>query len=597
MSIVDEKSQRMDAVERADHHESVDTVDEEFADDVEVSPEAIGGASTSDLPPGYYRSFNFIGTLVAIVFGKNALFLSGSMPLNVLTDINKDIGPNASFDWVAIIFSVLSASTFLLGGRLSDLIGRRWVYIGSTSIGTLGCVIAAAAPTIPALIVGAAFIGVHAGPQQNLLMLIAELVPNKFRPWVSSLVFNMALPLIAFGPVFIRLMIQNIGISGWRWSYGIAAIFNGVSLILLILCYHPPNFEMLHARSQKKVPAWKMVDFVGTILFLAGLTIFLLGLSWGGTVYVWNSGKVIGFLVAGAVLLIMFALWEVYGAGDYPLVPMHLLRNAAFMSLAFASGIATMTYFALLLIWPNQLSLLYDTSFMGVGLKSCVIQSGTSIGYLISSLVMKPLGKQKWQFVFGLIVLAAFMGGMAGTTPNTQTMALFFLGIVGASIGWIECIALTLAPFCLKHDELGIALGFVGTVRAGLAAAGQTIFTTIYTNCLKADLPKYVTPVVVQAGLPESSVPALLAGLAAGNLTGISGLTPAITAVAKTAYKEGYSHSFQTVYLSSIAFGVVGILTSLFAPNTERKLNSAISRKLHRRQRHKAANATTETSS
>ncbi|CAK7207050.1 hypothetical protein SEUCBS139899_009858 [Sporothrix eucalyptigena] len=573
------------------HHETMDAVDTvegittndteaEFSGDTEVAPEAIGGASVGDLPAGYYRSFPFLGTLGAVILGTNGLYLACSMPLNVLTNINEDIGPDSNFAWITIIFSVVSASTYLLNGRLADLLGRRWVTTGFTVIGTIGTVICAAAPSIPVLIFGNALLGVNGGTQQSLVALIAELAPNKYRSYVTALVVNSALPVISFGPVFIRLMLRDLGPGGWRWSYGAAAICNGLSALLFYLAYHPPSFAMLHARSAHKVSPWRMVDFAGAALFAGGLTVFLLGLSWGGGVYPWKSGMVIGFIVGGAALLVLFVFWEVYGAKDYPLLPTHLFGNRPFMSIALASGIATMTFFALLLLWPVQLTLMYDSTLLGVGFKSCVIQSGVAIGYFVSGAIMKPLRRQKWQFIGGMIVLAAFIGGMAGTTPATQTMAIVFLLVVGMSIGWIECLALTLAPFCLRHDEIGIALGFVGTTRAALAALAQTIFTTIYTNKIATEQPALVTPAVLDAGLPASSVPALLAGLASGNMTGIPGLTPAIEAAAVAANELAYSRSFQLVYYAAVAFGIFGIAMSLYAPNTENRFNSAISRRM-----------------
>lgn len=195
---------------------------------------------------------------------------------------------------------------------------------------------------------------------------------------------------------------------------------------------------------------------------------------------------------------------------------------------------------------------------------------------------MKPLGKQKWQFIGGVIVLTAIMGGMAGTTENTQAMALVFLAIVGASIGWIECLSLTLSPFCLKHEDLGIALGTVGSVRGGLAAIAQTIFIVIYTDKSITVVPAYVTRAAVDAGLPASSIPALLGDISAANsFAGIPGITPNIIAAATEGEKAGYPRSFQYVYLASIAFGCLGILSSLLAPNSEEKFNSAISRRLN----------------
>jgi hypothetical protein len=67
------------------------------------------------------------------------------------------------------------------------------------------------------------------------------------------------------------------------------------------------------------------VDYVGIFLFTGGALLFLLGLSWGGELYAWNSGYVIGTLVSGAVTLVSFVL---YGK---LLGYMHLRRRSNFV--------------------------------------------------------------------------------------------------------------------------------------------------------------------------------------------------------------------------------------------------------------------------
>lgn len=96
----------MDSKESPEH---MDTIHSDHVapveDDSEVAREAVGGASSDALPPGYYRSFAFLGTLTAIWCGEVALFTSATMPFNVLSDINDDLGPDPSYVWISIVVS------------------------------------------------------------------------------------------------------------------------------------------------------------------------------------------------------------------------------------------------------------------------------------------------------------------------------------------------------------------------------------------------------------------------------------------------------------------------------------------------------------
>lgn len=87
-----------------------------------VKKEALG----QDLPPRYWLSPGFIGTVAALCFGNISNYASWVQPSNSLAIINADIGPSTNISWVALAYTLGLAVGFLLVGRLSDIFGRRW---------------------------------------------------------------------------------------------------------------------------------------------------------------------------------------------------------------------------------------------------------------------------------------------------------------------------------------------------------------------------------------------------------------------------------------------------------------------------------------
>jgi hypothetical protein len=115
-------------------------------------------------------------------------------------------------------------------------------------------------------------------------------------------------------------------------------IVNFLSGLLFILCYYPPTFEMkFQDRSIKQ--QLRDFDFIGTLLFVGGFLVFLLGLSWGGTVFPWNSANVIATIVIGGVTLIIFVLWEIYANLKEPLLPIHLFKNFSWVATCILLGL------------------------------------------------------------------------------------------------------------------------------------------------------------------------------------------------------------------------------------------------------------------
>lgn len=131
-----------------------------------------------------------------------------------------------------------------------------------------------------------------------------ELVPVKYRFLANAIIFTFSLPTAGFGAAISTAFILYTD-AGWRWVFYFLLILNGVTSLLYFIFYHPPRLEEKHGKGH----AWELIknfDYVGLILFIAGLVLFILGLSSGGTLYPWDSARVISWIVLGVVLIAAF---------------------------------------------------------------------------------------------------------------------------------------------------------------------------------------------------------------------------------------------------------------------------------------------------
>ena len=102
------------------------------------------------------------------------------------------------------------------------------------------------------------------------------------------------------------------------------------AIALQLLFYRPPNFHQLHGGKRTLMQEVERIDYVGLLLLIAGLCLFILGVSWGkqklditlpasmtdilsqmigGEPLSWTSGTILGLLISGGVSLIAFVLW------------------------------------------------------------------------------------------------------------------------------------------------------------------------------------------------------------------------------------------------------------------------------------------------
>jgi MFS family permease len=110
------------------------------------------------------------------------------------TLINADIGPSTNLNWVATIWTIGSAIGFLLVGRLSDIFGRKWMVMGTSLLGLLGCIVGGTAKNIDTLVGANLMNGIGAAGQLSFGIVLGELVPNKHRGPIVTLVFASSLP-------------------------------------------------------------------------------------------------------------------------------------------------------------------------------------------------------------------------------------------------------------------------------------------------------------------------------------------------------------------------------------------------------------------
>jgi MFS family permease len=210
-------------------------------------------------------------------------------------------------------------------GRLSDIFGRRWFLICGSIFALVGDIVCATATNIPTIIGGTAIIGLAAAVQLSFLSMLGELTPIKHRFLVNAFMYVWIAVPAGFGPAISYAFVIHTA-AGWRWCYYFLIIINAVSTALYYFFYYPPNFHM----KQRNHTRWELIkkfDFAGLFLYTAGITLFLLGISWGGSVHPWKSASVIATTVIGGLTTVAFVFWELRHDLEEPLMPPRVLKH------------------------------------------------------------------------------------------------------------------------------------------------------------------------------------------------------------------------------------------------------------------------------
>ncbi|KAI5458995.1 trichothecene efflux pump [Mariannaea sp. PMI_226] len=545
-----------------------------------LDAKAIGG-DVGDMPHGYFRSAQFVGTVIAQCLGSICAYLGWVLPANTLTLINQDIGPSPNINWVATMWTMGTSIGFLLFGRLSDMYGRKWLVVGCSVLGLIGCIIGSCAQNVEMLIVANVCNGIAAAGQLSFGIVLGELVPNKWRGPIASLVFFSSLPFAVFGPVIARSFFVNTS-SRWRWSYFLGDILGTISLALNWFFYHPPEFSQLHVHGKTKWQMTKNLDFIGIFLYISGCVLFLIGLSWGGTRYPWDSAETLCTLLVGVATLVAFVVYEGYFCKTTPLMPPRMFKNIGFVAITSIATLGAMVYYSLSILWPTIISTIYTTNVTDVGWQSSVVGGGILLGELIGGITLSYVPKVRWQCIVSSGIAFAFMTSLV-TISIDRWAATIALGVLACTfIGVVDNISFSGVTLLWEAQDIGLATGILGSIRGFGGAIAEALYVSVLNNELAKNIPNLVAPAAVQAGLPESSVKQLLAGTSSGDFSAVPGMTDKILAVVGLALKDSYIASFKIVFYTTIPFSFILLASSFFVPDMEKYLGNKVAKKLQR---------------
>lgn len=109
-------------------------------------------ADFNTLPKGYYRSPFFLGTFLAvglaIMCGTGAFGFAAP----ILGIINADIGPDNRYVWISLVYNAVLSVFLSPIGRLGDIFGRRYFFIGGSIVAIIGSVVCLTAKNIPTMV-------------------------------------------------------------------------------------------------------------------------------------------------------------------------------------------------------------------------------------------------------------------------------------------------------------------------------------------------------------------------------------------------------------------------------------------------------------
>ncbi|KAF2500031.1 MFS general substrate transporter [Lophium mytilinum] len=242
----------------------------------------------------------------------------------ILTTINSDIGPSPEYAWIITSRLIVIAVMSPMVGRLSNIFGRRWCFLIGGVLGVVGSAISAAGQDINTLIGGGVILGLSASMHQLAWAALGEIVPKKTRPLAFGFMQTGLAVAAGFSAPISNALVIHTGT--WRYAYWLPLIVNGLAFVLVFFFYRPMN-QYIREEGKTQWQQCADLDWLGFFLLTAGLTLFLLGITFGGHGFPWVSAGPISMIVIGFLTLVVLGVYEAYHPMLFPIFPPEIFRN------------------------------------------------------------------------------------------------------------------------------------------------------------------------------------------------------------------------------------------------------------------------------
>ncbi|AOS63425.1 MDR family MFS transporter [Actinoalloteichus hymeniacidonis] len=394
--------------------------------------------------------------------------LDGMIMMSALRTVADELGGLTQQAWATTSYLVTMTVSTLLYGKLSDIFGRKRLYLIAICIFTVGSLSCALAQSMYQLALFRCVQGLGAGGLFPLaLAVIADMLPHPRRIGYHArlgAIFGVA---GVAGPVLGGLFAgaeSLLGVDGWRWVFLVNVPVGLAALAVVAVAFTVDSPRIAHR-----------VDWWGATTLVVGIVPLLIlaeqGRDWG-----WSSPTTLSTAGVSLIGLLLFVGVE-RAMGDEALLAPRLFRRPAFALVNVINFLGGIGMFAGMALIPLYLQIVRGLSASAAGFLLLPQAIAMPVGALLCGPLLARTGRFTGLLAGGLTIMAAcFLAlGLTESAALWQTTAL--VTMLGLGTGVYFQVVLTAMQNSVDRTEMGVASSLAGFSRqlGGVVGTAVTI--------------------------------------------------------------------------------------------------------------------------
>ncbi|MCQ6562660.1 MDR family MFS transporter [Paenibacillus mendelii] len=413
-----------------------------------------------------------IALMAAMFFASiNQTLVSTAMPRIIAS-----LGGMDYYSWVITAFMLMSTISTVLVGKLSDIYGRKPFLLVGIIVFMIGSFLTGLSADIYQMIIFRAVQGVGAG---ILMSTTVTAVGDLFAPRERAKWTGIMMAIFGFssilGPTLGGVMIDHMA---WKWLFW---IFLPLGIIAFIMIW------MMFPKATRS--SVELIDYWGSLVLSASIVALLLGFSWAGNKYAWDSAQIIGLFGATVIGIITLVLIE--RKADSPVLPLSLFKNSIVtisLSVGFLMNAGMMGAMIYMPFFVQGVEGLTPTQsgFVNIPMSITMIVLSTLVGRWISN-----SGKYKRFGLIGIAVMIVSMLLMANM--HSVAMAVVSMTVFGIGLGLSMSVFTLTVQNVLPPTQLGVATATSTLFRNLGGTIGIAIFGSVMNSAMMRNLEQAMT--------------------------------------------------------------------------------------------------------
>ncbi len=498
-------------------------------------------------------------TLGAVMLGMLLSALDQTIVGTAMPKIVGELNGLDHYSWVITGYLVASTAGVPIFGKLSDIFGRKWLFLGGIATFLAGSMLSGLSQSMTMLIAFRAVQGIGAGMMMPIAQaIIGDIFTPAERGKYQGLLMAVFGVATIVGPTLGGWITDNLS---WRWVFYVNVPFAIIAMAVVFAVL--PSHTALHKRAT--------IDWLGSGALIAGVVPLLLALSWGGSTYAWDSPQILGLLAAAVVFGTAFLLVE--RRAQAPTIPLDLFQNRIFTASAVITFLTSMGMFGAILYIPLFVQLVLGDTATSSGFVLTPMMLGLIVVSIASGLFLSRTGRYKILAIVGTAITTAGMFLLGQMTPATSHGTLVFdMVVLGIGLGTSMALFTIVVQNAFPIERLGVVTASLAFFRSIGGVVGVALLGSIMTNRMASELGVGI------ASLP-APIAAKLGGIAANpqvlmdpasqqalsaQLSGLGAQAPQVAAQVTSILREAVSSAVTEVFVIGAVLIAIAFVTSFF---------------------------------